>query len=233
MLAGVQSETKFSDANPFLADPTTGLPIQMTGGLDWYVINYGINDSAAVLGTFGFTELDDIVDNWIANKAPQDQMGFMGSRAKGVLDKFFKNLGSSGVTSVRMVIDGKSVDLEVDQVNYRGFKLDFVPIPIFDHPQLFSSTLRADVNGSIYWVPKDQLETVDGGREPRMQIRNTPTPFMGSGPNGSANGIIHEWRTGALAEVSTSSVMQLHTDWQTAQGLECLGVKLFQKFRVI
>lgn len=233
MLAGVQSATKFSDANPFLSDPVSGLPIQMTGGLDWYVINYGINDSAAVLGTFGFTELDDIVDNWIANKAPQDQMGFMGSRAKGVLDKFFKNLGSAGVTSVRMVIDGKSVDLEVDQVNYRGFKLDFVPIPIFDHPQLFSSTLRADVNGSIYWVPKDQLETVDGGREPRIQIRNTPTPFMGSGPNGSANGIIHEWRTGALAEVSTSSVMQLHTDWQTAQGLECLGVKLFQKYRVI
>jgi hypothetical protein len=233
MLAGVQSATKFSDANPFLADPTTGLPIQMTGGLDWYVINYGINDSAAVLGTFGFTELDDIVDNWIANKAPQDQMGFMGSRAKGVLDKFFKNLGSSGVTSVRMVIDGRSVDLEVDQVDYRGFKMDFVPIPIFDHPQLFSSTLRADVNGSIYWVPKDQLETVDGGREPRMQIRNTPTPFMGTGVNGSANGIIHEWRTGALAELSTSSVSQLHTDWQTAQGLECLGVKLFQKYRVI
>lgn len=233
MLAGVQSETKFSDPNPFLADPTSGLPIQMTGGLDWYVINYGINDSAAVLGTFGFTELDDIIDNWIANKAPQDQMGFMGSRAKGVLDKFFKNLGSSGVTSVRMVIDGKSVDLEVDQVNYRGFKLDFVPIPIFDHPQLFSSTLRADVNGSIYWVPKDQLETVDGGREPRMQIRNTPTPFMGQGVNGSANGIIREWRTGALAEVPTSSEMVLHTDWETAQGLECLGVKLFQKYRVI
>lgn len=233
MLAGVQSTTKFSDANPFLADPTTGLPIQMTGGLDWYVITYGINDSAAVLGTFGFTELDEIVDNWIANKAPQDQMGFMGSRAKGVLDRFFKNLGSSGVTSVRMNIDGRSVDMEVDHIKYRGFDIDFVPIPIFDHPQLFSSTLRADVNGSIYFIPKDQLETVDGGREPRIQIRNTPTPFTGASVNGSANGIIKEWRTGALAEVPTSSVMALHTDWETAQGLECLGVKLFQKYRVI
>lgn len=233
MLAGAQSGTQFGDANPFLADPTSGLPIQFTGGLDWYIINYGISDSAAVLGTFGFTELDDIIDNWIANKAPTDQMGFMGSRAKGVLDRFFKNLGSSGVTSVRLVIDGKSVDMDVDQISYRGYKLDFIHVPIFDHPQLFSATLRADVNGSIYWVPKDSLDTVDGGREPRIQIRHTPTPFNGQSVNGSANGIIHEWRTGALAENPTSSVMQLHTDWATQQGLECLGVKLFQKYRII
>lgn len=233
MLAGVQSGTQFGDSSPFLADPVTGLPIQLTGGLDWYIINYGVSDSAAVLGTFGFTELDDIVDNWIANKAPTDQMGFMGSRAKGVLDRFFKNLGSSGVTSVRMIIDGKTVDMNVDHVSYRGYEMDFVHIPIFDHPQLFSATLRADVNGSIYWVPKDSIETVDGGREPRIQIRHTATPFIGNAPNATANGIIHEWRTGAMAEIPTSSVMQLHTDWETSQGLECLGVKHFQKYRVI
>jgi hypothetical protein len=81
MLAGTQSSTLFNDANPFLADPTSGLPIQTTGGLDWYVTTYGINDEAATLGTFGFTELDEIVDNFIANKAPSDQMGVLGSRA--------------------------------------------------------------------------------------------------------------------------------------------------------
>lgn len=234
MIAGTQSSTSFSDANPFLSDPTSGLGIQTTGGLDWYVTTYGTSDGSAVLGTFGFVELDDIVDDWISVKAPQDQMGFMGSRAKGVLDKFFKNLGSSGVQSVRMIIDGKSVDLEVDQVNYRGFKMDFVHIPIFDHPQLFSATLSADINGSIYWVPKDSLETVDGGREPRMQIRHTPSPFMGgAGSTSFSNGIVREWRTGAMADTPTNSQMYLHTDWFTSQGLECLGVKLFLKYRVI
>lgn len=231
MIAGQQSGTQFGDANPFLADPTTGLPIQFTGGLDWYTITYGISDQAAVLGTFGFTEVDDMLDNWLANKAPTDQMGFMGSRAKRLIDKFFKNLGSSGVTSVRMVIDGKTLDLNVDHVSYGGFELDFIHIPIFDHPQLFSATLTPDINGSIYWVPKDQIETVDGGRSPRIQIRYTPSPFMGA--NGSSNGIMKEWRTGALAEVPTSSDALLHTDWYTAQGLECLGVKHFQKYRII
>lgn len=231
MIAGVQSTTQFGDANPFLADPTSGLPIQTTGGLDWYTTTYGTSDSAAVLGTFGFTELDDIVDNWIANKAPTDQMGFMSSVVKGYLDRFLKNLGSSGVTSVRMNIDGRTIDMEIDQLTYRGYKMDLLYLPILQHPQLFSTTLTPDMSGSIYWVPKDQVETVDGGREPRLQIRYTPSPFMGA--NGSSNGIIKEWRTGALAEVPTSSVTQLHTDWYTAQGLEALAVKHFQKYRVV
>lgn len=231
MISGVQSPTTFSDTNPFLADPTTSLPIQMTGGLDWYVTTYGISDQAAVLGTFGFTELNDIVDNWIANKAPNQQMGFYASAVKGKLDVFFKNLGSSGVTSVRMNIDGKLVDMEVDHVSYRGFEIDFIYLPILDHPQIFSATLTPDIHGSIYFVPKDSVDTVDGGRLPRLQIRHTPSPFMGA--NGSSNGIMKEWRTGALAEVPTSSVTQLHTDWYTAQGLEALAVKLFQKYRVV
>lgn len=233
MLCGTQSTTLFNDTNPFLADPTSGLPIQTTGGLDWYVTTYGISDSAAVLGTFGFTELDEICDNFIANKAPTDQMVFMGSNSYAIISKFLKNLGSSGVTSVRLVIDGRTLDFEVEQLKYRGYTFDFVHVPIFDHPQLFSATLVADVNGSLYFIPKDQVDTVDNGRQPRIQIRHTPTPFMGSSANKSANGIITEWRTGALAEIPTDSTMQLHTDWETAQGLECLAVKHFQKYRIV
>lgn len=231
MIAGVKSDTTYADANPFLADPSSGLPIQTTGGLDWYVTTYGITDSAASLGTFGFTELNEIVDNWIANKAPTDQMGFMSSKVKRVLDVFFKNLGSSGVTSVRMMIDGRTMDLEVSHISYGGFEMDFVHLPILDLPQVFSATLTPDIAGSIYWVPKDSVETVDGGRQPRIQIRYQPSPF--SGANGSSDGVVKEWRTGALAEVPTSSVAQLHTDWYTEQGLECLAVKHFQKYRVV
>ena len=238
MLAGTQSTTLFNNAAPGvvpsnLVDPITGLPIQTTGGLDWYVTTYGISDQAAILGTFGFVELDQIIDNFIANKAPTDMMVFMGSRAYRLISKFLKQLGSSSVDSRRLNVDGKSLDFEVEHLSYGGYEFDFVHVPIFDHPQLFSATLVADVNGSLYFVPKDQVDTVDNGRQPRMQIRYTPTPFMGSAANKSSNGMITEWRTGALAEIPTSSTMQLHTDWETAQGLECLAVKHFQKFRVV
>jgi hypothetical protein len=94
-----------------------------------------------------------------------------------------------------LVIDGKTFDFEVEQLKYRGYTFDFVHIPIFDHPQLFSSTLVADVNGSLYFVPKDSVDTVDNGRQPRMQIRTySPTPFLGSSANKSSNGIVTEWR---------------------------------------
>jgi hypothetical protein len=246
MLAGTPSAASLTTSNntmftnaapanssPLLSDPVTGLPIQTTGGLDWYVTTYGISDQASVLGTFGFVELDEIIDNFIANKAPTDMMVFMGSRAYRLISKFLKQLGSSSVDSRRLSVDGKSFDFNVEHLSYGGYEFDFVHVPIFDHPQLFSATLVADVNGSMYFVPKDQVDTVDNGRQPRMQIRYTPTPFMGSAANKSSNGMITEWRTGALAEIPTSSTMQLHTDWETAQGLECLAVKHFQKYRVI
>src|ERR1019366_9614581 len=57
MLVGNQSSTQFGDANPFLSDSVTGLPIQTTGGLNWYCVNYGINDQAPVLGTFSLTTI--------------------------------------------------------------------------------------------------------------------------------------------------------------------------------
>ena len=231
MLCGQKSDTQFGDANPWLTDVGTGYAVQLTGGLDWYCINYGINDQSAVLGTFGFTELDKIVDNWIANKAPTDQMGFMGSRAYGVISKFFKNLGSAGVTSVRLNIDGRTMDFEVEQVDYRGCIIDFVHIPIFDDPTLFSATISPDVNGSIYFVPKGSVDTVDGGQQPYLQIRTVSSPFYGNTVNSSNNGRMAEWRTGAM--VGIGDVMYLKTNWYAAQGLEGLAPKHFQKFRVI
>jgi len=58
-------------------------------------------------------------------------------------------------------------------------------------------------------------------------------PFMGNAANMSSNGMVTEWRLGALAEVPTSDTLYLQTNWYTAQGLECLAVKHFQKYRVV
>jgi hypothetical protein len=107
-------------------------------------------------------------------------------------------------------------------------------LPILDHPQLFSNTLNAEMANSIFFIPKDQVETVDNGRQPRMQIRYQKSPMSGGGgANVSSDGVIDEWKTGALAPVPTSDVMQLKTNWYTNQGLECIAVKHFQRYRVL
>lgn len=230
-IAGVKSDTLFNDANPFLAG-NNNLPVQTTGGLNWYVSTYGITDEAATPGTLALTDLDDIVDNWIAAKAPLDQMAFHGVKPKRAFDKLVKNLGSSGVTSVRLNLDGRSADFEVDHLSYSGAEIDFVKLPIIDHPQLFGGDLNPVINESFFFVPKDQVQTVGGGMEPRIQIRHTAPPFLGSGANIATDGLITEVRTGMLAGVPTDEVASLKTSWYTAQGLECLGVQHFQRFRV-
>jgi hypothetical protein len=234
MIAGVQSVTLFNDANPFLAD-AAGNPIQTTGGLDWYTTTYGITDTVATLGSFNFTDFDGIIDNWLANKAPLQQLAFTGTRPKRITDKFFKNLGSSGVTSVRINLapgNDKNLNFEVDQVQYGNSTVKFVPLNIVDHPQLFGPTITPDINGSMYMVPDGKIQVQGGGMEPYIQCRHTPSPFMG-GRNAFSNGIITEWRTGALAEVPTNDILQLRTNWVTYQGLEITGAKHLQKVRFI
>jgi hypothetical protein len=229
MIAGVQSITLFSDSSPYLTD-VNGNPVQTTMGMDQYITTYGATNQVATLGTVAFSDVNSMIDSFLANKAPHEQMGFLGSRAKRPFDVWLKNLGSSGVNSVRLIIDGKDVNMEVDRFSYGNFEFEFIYLPIFDHPVLFGPTITPDINGSVYWIPKDKVQVEGGGMEPRLQIRYLPKAMAGG--NTMSNGIITEWHTGALAPIPTSSQMLWHTDWYTVQGLEMLGVKHMQKFRV-
>lgn len=230
MIAGVQSTTLFADSNPILAD-ASGNPIQTTMGLDQYITTYGISSQAASLGTMTFSDANTIIDNFLANKAPLQQIAWMGSKARRPWDVWLKNLGSSGVESVRLIIDGREVDLMVDKLVYGNAEFEFVHLPMFDHPQLFPYSIVPEMAGSAYFTPKDKIQVEGGGMEPRIQIRYLPKPMAGG--NSQSNGIITEWNTGALAPIPTSSVMVWHTDWYTNQGLEVLGAKHMQRFRVV
>lgn len=230
MIAGVQSTTLYSDANPIMVD-ASGNPIQTTMGLDQYITTYGISDAAATLGTMTFPDVDNLIDNFLANKAPLQQLGWLGSLARRPWDVWLKNLGSSGVNSVRLNIDGKEVNLEVDRFSYGNAEFEFVHLPMFDHPQLFPYGIVPEIVGSVYFTPKDKVQVEGGGMEARIQIRYLANPMSG-GTSSQSNGIITEWHTGALAPTPTSSLMVWHTDWWTNQGLEILGAKHMQRFRV-
>lgn len=230
MIAGQQSVTQFSDLNPILVDPN-GNPAQTTMGMNQYIVTYGANTSVGTLGTLALTDLDALTDAFLANKAPNQQMAWCGSKARGPWDVYFKNLGSAGVTSVRMVIDGKEVNMMVDRVSYRNFTYELIDLPIFDHPQLFPYSVTPDIVGSMYFVPKDKVEVVGGGMEGRIQLRYLPPPQLGA--NSYSNGLVREWMTGALAPVPTDGNAVLNTYWWANQGLEMLGVKHCQKFRLI
>lgn len=218
MIAGRQSVTQFSDAAPVLVD-SNGNPIQKTMGLDQYTTTYGSSLSTATTDVVILADLDAMDDQLNAVKAPTDFMGYTGGKSKRAYDKLLKNLGSAGVTSGRLNVDGKEIDLTVDGFNYGTRSYQFVPTSIMNHPKLLS----ADIKGSIYWIPKDKVATVGNGSQPRIQIRYKKPEVTGG------SDMIGEIHTGAMAPVPTDSTMHWAATWITYQGLECLGAQHFMK----
>jgi hypothetical protein len=228
MIGGSMSATSFEDASPALTDPTNGGAVQTTRGLDDYVTSYGITDAVASAGTWTLADQGDLIDQFIAVKAPKNYMGFYSSKAKRKIDDHLKNLGSGGVTSGRLNVDGESLSLKTDSFEYGGFKFQFTCLPILDHPEIFSQT---DISKSIYYVPEGQVPVQGGGTAPYMQIRYSNVPIRGKNLGSE---LISEWYDGALAPtgpVGEEAVWKTH--WYSMQGLEVLGAQHMARQKVL
>jgi hypothetical protein len=150
-------------------------------------------------------------------------MGYASDAAKRVYDIYFKNLGSSGLYSGRLNIDGKEIDLTIDGYKYGSRTYELVPMRVFDHPKVLSASIKK----SIYWLPKGKVPVKGGGAEPRIQIRYLKHGFA------AGNEMIGESMSGALAPTPNGTVNNWAMHWTTYQGLECLGVQHFVKQTVV
>lgn len=230
--AGEMSLTSFSDTNGFLIDNYTvsgggNGPVQTTRGIDQYIAAYGVTTSpVATLGAPILSDIDNVLDGLIANRADKDYWVCQSKKSKRAYDKLFKNLGSSGVNSVRVIINGNDLDLTVDKIAYGGFNLYLMPMPIFDHPTLLGTTAIAK---NSYYVPYDtRVKTFNGGYEPSMCM----CYFKNQNPLGDE--IIGESETGALAKRRpTGTIQQWITSWITTQGLEILGPSFYARQQTV
>ena len=231
-IAGDMSSTSFADANPYLVDPNTsngngGGAIQTTRGLHKYNELYGNTIVDGTLGTFQKADLDNAVATLIANRAPKEQLVFGSSIARSAVDTYLKNLGSSGVTSVRLNVDGKELDLEVDKLSYAGFQFHYMTMPIMNHPVMFQQTV---INKSLYYVPYNLKVPVQGGGfDAAIGVRYIPSQTK------YGNGMIDEIHTGALAwnGMPNGDQMNATCSWTTKQGLEVLGAQFMLRQQVL
>jgi len=233
-IAGDMSNTSFSDTNPFLVDPTTsgtngGGAEQTTRGLHKYNELYGNTIVDGTLGTFQKANLDDAVTTLLAARAPKEQMVLSGTLARLPVDTYFKNLGSSGVTSVRMVVDGKELNLMVDKVTYGNFQFNYMSMPIMDQPTLFQQTV---INQSLYYAPLNgKVKVLGGGYDDALAVRYIPAQTKNN------NGMIDELHGGALAwngnPTYQGEAMNATTAWTTKQGFEVLGAQFLLRQQVI
>lgn len=232
-IAGEMSATSFSDASPVLVDPVTsgtdgGGNIQTTRGLNAYNTLYGTSITNASLGTYAKADLDAAVAALIAARAPKDQLVFGGSVARATVDTYLKNLGSSGVTSVRLNVDGKELDLEVDKLSYGGFNFNYMTMPMYNHPVMFSQT---DIVKSLYYIPYNKkVEVVGGGYDAAIGTRYIPSQTK------YGNGMVDELHGGALAfngsPTYDGNIMKAECAWTTKQGFEVLGASFLLRQKV-
>jgi hypothetical protein len=227
------SVTSYSDTNPILTDPVTaadglsgGGAIQTTRGVNKYIDLYGIALVNGTLGTYQKANLDDLVANLIAQRAPRRYLGLGSTLAKTTTDTYFKALGSSGVNSVRLVVDGKELDMTVDKVTYGKFELNFGVLPILDHPITFG---YSTIPKQIFWLPfENKVKVEGGGSDDQIRVRYVPrqTPY--------GNDLINEIHYGALNVVNPNGQGMFNgTDWATAQGLEVLAPQFLIKQKVL
>lgn len=241
---GRLSITSFSDTTPFLVDtnaPTNGGgggAVQTTRGINEYVEAYGVVTAAGTLGTVSFTDWDAMVAALYAARTPGDMMIYGSGQNRAIVDKFWKNLGSSGITSARLNVDGTDVNTQVDQVSYAGYNWNYVTMPIFNHPTIFAGTL---IQKSLYFIPMNmQVETYDnatgtGGMRPAIEVCYFPSPggSPASGDTSNSNGMWSEIQTGAYNTVNPNGrIREMRTEWVTYQGLQCLGSTMFGRMRI-
>lgn len=222
---GDMSGTSFSDLNPTLTDANSGgLGVQTTRGIDKYITLYGTSLNTGG-GVYSFGALSDALDNLTAQRAPLQYLVVGGKKARRKVDDLFKATGSSGMTSARLNVDGKDIDLVVDKVSYGGYELNYATMPILDHPVLFGQTY---VSKSMYFMPFNaQVKTAYEGMQPAIQARYVPN----SSPFG--DGVIGVSYNGALAVPNpTGTTQNWQTSYTTTQGCEVLGAQWFLRQQV-
>jgi hypothetical protein len=200
--------TQVSDADGNAVQFTKGLVEWCKDGLDF----------SAVSGAFSLGEMGDVVKAMDKVRAPYQYMIFAGTGAKIQMDNIIKNLGSGGVSSVRVNVDGRSADFGMESFNLYGRQFVTKAFPMFSH--VAGEEALADATDKALFIPNDKIKTHAGsGMVDRMRVRYL------EGPN--TNLAYKEWMLGGLAPTPTDGRSVLECVYESAQGLEVLGVEHF------
>lgn len=217
-VAGKMSADSFSDASPVIASN------QRTRGLYDYIVTYGVSDTVATPGTVLYTDMTDLVAQLVANRAPSDYLIWHATKVGVAYDTLFKNLGSSGITSGRLNVDGKEVNTEVEKFSVGGVNFQKMRLPFLDNDKLFGNSGNI-FSKCAYFIPAGKIKTEGGPAVGRIRVRYKKQNSAGN----IGNEIIRETVGGMFSQAGTTQVANATREWYTAQGLECLGVPHFAK----
>lgn len=227
------SATRFSDASPTMAG-SNGNGIQTTRGLDQYITQYGITDSVATLGSLLLSDVDDAITQLVANRSTADYLIGASTAVQLKFSNMLKNLPSSGgINSVRLNVQGKEVDLDVESFNHGGFRFSLSNLGLLNNAEVVSSgaTLLTPAK-CAYFMPLGQAKQVGGGMTPFMRYRYQAQP-TGASANRTVNGMTEETRVGGSATIATSQARTNLVTMTSTVGLEVFNPQAFLRMQVL
>lgn len=224
------STSSFSDTSPAFTDPNTsydgsgGGAIQTSRGLYMWIKLYGSQLYATGSGSSGspvpnrvitYADVQKITDKLTVQRASDKQLCVGSRAAKGAFSTWAKNLGSSGMTSGRLNVEGKELDLITDTINVEGYELNFSTMGILDNDTVSGHP----ASKNLFVMPKEgMVETVDKGMKPALGMKYVVNPLK----NGLGNEVITEIQSGAFAPVTPSGPGKFfNTDLSCKIGLDC------------
>jgi hypothetical protein len=228
-IGGIKSVNEFGTASPSIVDEYGG-SMQTTGGLDQEIGSYGVSAAVATNDTAILSDVDVLLGQLRAVKAPKSYFLIGSGAAISKYDTLWKNMGSSDITSVRLDFNGKEIDFGVEKVTWGGFTLKFAALPIFDHPQLYNFAGASTIGKNLYGIPEGKVKVVGGGMEGRIRVRYMPNKYISKN---QGTPYVREWYTGANNDNPTSGKEVKTCHISTTQGLECLGTRQMFKQRVL
>lgn len=212
------SDANFSAASPTLTD-TGSKPVQTTKGLNQYVEDQGINLGGAQsvsLATYASLERQ-----FAAERCPQDYLVLMGTEGNIAHTDVFGAVTNASLfsPSARLQVNGREVNVMVDQLNLYGRRYQLKKFPLLDHKVLFNFTDSAGFEKRMWYIPNDTIKA-DVGGESAARIR---TRYLQDHGPGAIDHPYREILTGGLAPTPTNDTSEFKITYESRKGLEVFG----------
>ena len=227
------STGKFTTATSALTDPGAGGGQGQTQrGIDQYISSYGFSRNTDVAGTCDLDDVAKLIDLATAAKAELSFMVFGSNAAMRPLDDHLKGIGSSGVSSAQLNVNGDTIDFSVEKLSYSNADFQKMNLPIMNHPDLIAS----DIRKNLYFIPTGTVKALsakDGSSavENRLQIKYMKSPIA---HNNQGSDIWSEYHDGAASPITPSGTKRVwKTEWFTAQAVEMFGPEHAGKMKVL
>lgn len=213
------SDPNFSSTSPTVVG-VNGRGVQTTRGLLPTIDAYGQSLAITTPGTIVNADIENLIGKIVDAEGPDTYAIIGGTRAITRLSNFFKGLGSSNTSPVRINLsnDERVIDFMVERVTIGGKQLDMTSVDVLDTTALFP-TAGAEAK-SVYAIPLGEVPILSKSGKgtsmrPYVGVNYGPVILPGVGTEMEA-----EVRFGALAPNMSNGTAVDQTTWESICGLE-------------